>query len=151
RVFAEQFPAYKKDPTEREAWEKLHHCLSHNEGCVWITPLRDGLNLVAKEYVIAKNGEKGALILSEFVGAAVELPEAVLTNPYSMDKMDASLDLALDMSEEEQKRRMQAMYKTVTTYDVDHWAGRLFDLFGQTRPNTDLNGAEPKTLAGSAS
>ncbi|MEM9772572.1 MAG: glucosylglycerol-phosphate synthase [Cyanobacteria bacterium P01_D01_bin.73] len=123
----------------------------HLADVCWITPLRDGLNLVAKEYVIAKNGEKGALILSEFVGAAVELPEALLTNPYSMDKMDASLDLALDMSEEEQNRRMQAMYKTVTTYDVDHWAGRLFDLFGQTRPSVDPNESDSKTLASTAS
>ncbi|ERN40694.1 glucosylglycerol-phosphate synthase [Rubidibacter lacunae KORDI 51-2] len=95
----------------------------------WTTPLRDGLNLVAKEYVIARGGRGGVLILSEFVGAAVELPEAVLTNPYSIDRMNDAIDLALDMPEDEQQQRMQKMYSTVTHYDVNYWAGRLLEQF----------------------
>ncbi|MEM9934381.1 MAG: XdhC family protein [Bacteroidota bacterium] len=66
RVFAEQFPAYKKDPTEREAWEKLHHCLSHNEGCVWITPLRDGPS-------------SHTLILPDQAQLGASLPEEILS------------------------------------------------------------------------
>lgn len=99
----------------------------------WTTPLRDGLNLVAKEYIVAQEGKAGALVLSEFVGAAVELPEAILTNPYSMDRMDEAIDLALDMSDEEKKERMAKMYATVTKYDVEYWANRLLQMFKQSQ------------------
>ena len=92
----------------------------------WIPPLRDGLNLVAKEYIAAHNGENGVLVLSEFTGSAVELPDAVLTNPYADKRMDECIDLALDMSPEEQKRRMQNLYKAVTRYDVQQWANHMF-------------------------
>lgn len=92
----------------------------------WVTPLRDGLNLVAKEYVVAHEGQGGTLILSEFTGAAVELPDAVLTNPYSSAGMDHSIDLALAMSEAEQKQRMSRMYQAIQRYDVQQWANHLF-------------------------
>lgn len=101
----------------------------HLADVCWTTPLRDGLNLVAKEYVIAKGGQDGVLVLSEFVGAAVELPEAVLTNPYSDDRMDESIDRALDMPEEERQWRMNKMYDTVTRYDVNCWADHIFEVF----------------------
>ena len=81
----------------------------------WTTPLRDGLNLVAKEYIVAHGGKDGVLILSEFVGAAVELPEAILTNPYSIDRMNEAVDRALAMSPAEQEQTMAKMYQTVTT------------------------------------
>lgn len=102
----------------------------------WTTPLRDGLNLVAKEYIVAQQGNGGALILSEFVGAAVELPEAILTNPYSLDRMDEALDRALAMSPEEKQARMQKMYQTVTEYDVKYWADRLLDQFKHLKHET---------------
>ncbi|AFZ35546.1 glucosyl-glycerol phosphate synthase [Stanieria cyanosphaera PCC 7437] len=102
----------------------------------WTTPLRDGLNLVAKEYIVAQEGNGGALILSEFVGAAVELPEAILTNPYSLDRMDEALDRALAMSPEEKQARMQKMYQTVTQYDVKYWADRLLDQFKHLKHET---------------
>ncbi|MEO1620924.1 MAG: glucosylglycerol-phosphate synthase, partial [Cyanobacteria bacterium J06632_3] len=92
----------------------------------WICPLRDGLNLVAKEYVAAHGGEDGALILSEFTGSAVELPDALLTNPYSSTRMDECIDAALAMSPEEQKERMGKMYKAICRYDVQQWANHLF-------------------------
>ena len=95
----------------------------------WTTPLRDGLNLVAKEYVVAHGGQDGVLVLSEFVGAAVELPEAILTNPYSLNGMDRAIKQALEMSESEQKERMSKMYQTVTKYDVKYWADRLLGKF----------------------
>ena len=91
----------------------------------WITPLRDGLNLVAKEYVVAKGGQGGVLVFSEFAGAAVELPDALLTNPYADSKMDASIDEALAMAPEEQAARMGRMYKAIQAYDVDRWAEEL--------------------------
>lgn len=104
-------------------------CYFRTADVCWTTPLRDGLNLVAKEYIVAKEGQAGALVLSEFVGAAVELPEAILTNPYSVDRMDEAIDQALEMSESEKKERMAKMYQTVTKYDVDYWAERLLQLF----------------------
>ena len=95
----------------------------------WTTPLRDGLNLVAKEYIVTHEGEDGVLVLSEFVGAAVELPQAILTNPYSIDRMDEAIDRALAMPASEQKENMEKMYQVVTTYDIQYWADRLLGLF----------------------
>ena len=92
----------------------------------WICPLRDGLNLVAKEYVAAHGGEDGVLILSEFTGSAVELPDALLTNPYSSTRMDECIDAALVMSPEEQKQRMTKLYKAICRYDVRQWANHMF-------------------------
>ncbi|TVQ21112.1 MAG: glucosylglycerol-phosphate synthase [Leptolyngbya sp. DLM2.Bin15] len=92
----------------------------------WITPLRDGLNLVAKEYVVAHEGQDGVLVLSEFTGSAVELPDAVLTNPYASSRMDESINEALAMSPEEQKARMGRMYQAIKRYDVQQWANHLF-------------------------
>ncbi len=105
----------------------------------WTTPLRDGLNLVAKEYIVAKKGEIGALVLSEFVGAAVELPEAILTNPYSIDRMNQAIDKALAMSDAEKKERMEKMYKTVIEYDVQRWADHLFDEFQKIQPSAEMH------------
>ncbi len=91
----------------------------------WITPLRDGLNLVGKEFVVAKGGKDGVLVFSEFAGAAVELPDAVLTNPYADSSMDKAIDEALAMEPAEQTERMGRMYEAVKAYDVDRWAKEL--------------------------
>lgn len=90
-----------------------------------VTPLRDGLNLVAKEFIGAQEDNSGVLVLSEFAGAAVELPEAVLVNPYSERNMDAGLDRALDMGEPERRERLRKMQERVRTWDVDHWAAHV--------------------------
>lgn len=92
----------------------------------WIPPLRDGLNLVAKEYIAAHEGKNGVLVLSEFTGSAVELPDAVLTNPYSDKKMDETIDQALDMGPEEQQQRMAKMFEAINRYDVQQWANHMF-------------------------
>lgn len=102
----------------------------------WTTPLRDGLNLVAKEYVVARGDRGGALVLSEFVGAAVELPEAILTNPYSIDRMDEAIEQALAMPAEEQKQRMAKMRETVVKYDVKCWADHVFERFESLQHQT---------------
>ena len=104
-------------------------CYYQASDVCWTTPLRDGLNLVAKEYIVTHEGQNGALILSEFVGAAVELPDAIRTNPYSTDLMDKAIDKALDMSPEEQKEKMSKMYDIVTKYDVKYWGDRLLNVF----------------------
>lgn len=88
----------------------------------WITPLRDGLNLVAKEYAAARKGQGGVLVLSEFTGASVVLDGAVLTNPYSHRKMDDAIDLALSMPPDEQTLRMEKMTLAVESFTVSDWA-----------------------------
>src|SRR5690606_33315886 len=96
----------------------------------WITPLRDGLNLVAKEYV-AVQGQKeksaGALVLSEFAGASVELPYAILTNPYDNKDLKETLLHALTMDENERALRMERLYETVNYYDVQRWGKEFME------------------------
>jgi len=90
----------------------------------WITPLRDGLNLVAKEYIAVQGLNKnpsGVLVISEFAGASVELPYAILTNPYDAKQLKESLLHALTMDPEDKKLRIQRLYETVNYYDITHW------------------------------
>lgn len=96
-------------------------CAYRAADIAWITPLRDGLNLVAKEFVAAQQDQPGVLILSEFAGAAVELPDAVLVNPFSRSSLDDTLDEALDMPTPERARRMRKMWTHVKKYDIKHW------------------------------
>ncbi len=91
----------------------------------WITPLADGLNLVAKEFVAARTDGDGALVLSEFAGVSVELPHAVLCNPSSARSMDHAIDQALDMPEEERRLRMTEMRKAVHGHTIEDWADDL--------------------------
>ena len=100
-----------------------------------VTPLRDGLNLVAKEYIAAKAGTKGVLVLSEFTGAAVELADAILTNPYSVESLDRSIQYAIDMTQEEAEARMGRLYDHIQTYTVAHWSEHLFEEFAVLRKN----------------
>ncbi len=109
----------------------------------WIAPLRDGLNLVAKEFCAARPDEKGVLVLSEFTGAAVELPNAVLTNPYSDRSMDAAIDQALDMGEEEQQARMKRLRASVRHYDIAHWSQHVMQRFGEIKPLKDKAAETP--------
>jgi len=107
----------------------------------WITPLRDGLNLVAKEFIAAHVNESGVLVLSEFAGAAVELQDAVLVNPYSLAQMDAAIDRALDMPREEQRARMQRMDALMDRYDIGHWTRHVLELFKELRAQPEENRA----------
>jgi glucosylglycerol-phosphate synthase len=97
----------------------------------WIAPLRDGLNLVAKEFVAAKQGEPGVLVLSEFSGAAMELEDAVLVNPYSRSSLDTTLDEALAMPEGEQRERMGRMLRQVQRYDIGYWTRHVLARFAR--------------------
>lgn len=92
---------------------------------VWVTPLRDGLNLVAKEYIASRVGGDGVVILSEFAGAAAELADVVLTNPYSPDDMDRALDEALALTPGERTGRMLALRDRVISFDVHEWSRRF--------------------------
>ena len=100
-----------------------------------VTPYRDGMNLVAKEYVACRYDEEGALVLSEFAGAADELRQAWLINPYDINGMKAALREAFEADTKELGRRMRAMRKTVMENDVAHWADRFLDSLASTRPS----------------
>ncbi len=95
-----------------------------SEVCV-VSSLHDGMNLVAKEYVAARDDEQGALILSQFTGAARELAEALIVNPYDFEQSAAALHMALTMSAEEQRVRMRSMRNLVQEFNVYRWAGRM--------------------------
>ncbi len=90
-----------------------------------VTSLHDGMNLVAKEFIAARDDERGVLVLSRFTGAARELPEALIVNPYDMDQCAAALELALTMPEPEQCVRMRHMRGLVREFNVYRWAGRM--------------------------
>ena len=86
------------------------------------------MNLVAKEFVAARDDEQGVLILSRFAGASRELPEALIVNPYDADQCASALHVALTMPHDEQRDRMRLMRSIVREFNVYRWAGRmLFD------------------------
>lgn len=88
----------------------------------FVTPLRDGMNLVAKEYVAAQDDDDpGVLVLSSFAGAAEELEEALIVNPYDIDEVAAALQSAITMPLEERKRRHKALLARVRRHDAKHW------------------------------
>ncbi|TSA17707.1 MAG: trehalose-6-phosphate synthase [Betaproteobacteria bacterium] len=91
----------------------------------FVSSLHDGMNLVAKEFVAARDDERGVLILSQFTGAARELPEALIVNPYDADQCAAALHLALTMPADEQRDRMRLMRGLVAEFNVFRWAGRM--------------------------
>jgi alpha,alpha-trehalose-phosphate synthase [UDP-forming] len=97
-----------------------------------VTPLRDGLNLIAKEYVVS-HGDDGVLILSEFAGVANELGSAILVNPYDIDGMADGLQLALDLPPDERRTRMREMKEQVKSSDVHHWVARVLDALPRAR------------------
>jgi trehalose 6-phosphate synthase len=101
--------------------------------CV-VTPLRDGMNLVAKEYVACKYDDAGALVLSEFAGAADELRQAYLVNPYDINGMKATMMEALNADPKDLARRMKAMRKTVAEHDVNDWATSFLKALRQVKP-----------------
>jgi len=90
-----------------------------------VTSLHDGMNLVAKEFVAARRGERGVLILSCFTGAAHELRDALQINPYDIDQTAEAIRCALEMEPEEKELRMKRMRKTVREHNVYRWAGSL--------------------------
>lgn len=90
-----------------------------------VTSLHDGMNLVAKEFIAARDDEQGALILSQFTGAARELPEALIVNPYNSDQCAEALQMALTMPKNEQRDRMKSMRGLIREFNVYRWAGRM--------------------------
>jgi trehalose 6-phosphate synthase len=92
--------------------------------CV-VTSLHDGMNLVAKEFIAARDDERGVLILSQFTGAARELHEALIINPYHVEQGADALYRGLTMPDMEQRERMRSMRTLVRDFNVYRWAGRM--------------------------
>jgi trehalose 6-phosphate synthase len=99
-----------------------------------VTPLRDGMNLVAKEYVACRHDDRGALVLSEFAGAADELRQAYMVNPYDINGMKQAIVTAMRAEPRELARRMKAMRKTVAEHDVKDWAQRFLTVLAEVKP-----------------
>jgi trehalose 6-phosphate synthase len=111
-----------------------------------VTSLHDGMNLVAKEYIAARDDEQGVLILSRFTGASHELPDALIVNPYDSGELANSIHSACSMSSEEQSARMRRMRRVVQEYNVYRWAGNLIGELAGIR----LGVPEPYVLAAAA-
>lgn len=90
-----------------------------------VTPLKDGMNLVAKEFVASRLHDDGVLILSEFAGAAAEMQEALIINPYDTEGLCRAIRQAIDMPPEEQRRRMTRLRENVMNNDVHTWGERF--------------------------
>jgi trehalose 6-phosphate synthase len=91
-----------------------------------MTPLRDGMNLVAKEYVASQNpDDPGVLVLSRFAGAAQECKAALLVNPYDPDSVAAAIGQALFMPLAERRERHDALFRVLSHNDIQHWADRF--------------------------
>ena len=113
-----------------------------------VTPLRDGMNLVAKEFVASRVDEDGVLVLSEFAGAASELHSALVVNPYDVDGVAGSIERALAMSIEERRARMRALRRIVREHDIHVWAdGFLRELHAVSQPHRDARRHNPPPLA----
>lgn len=120
----------------RDSYRPIHLKIEHHDlqeiatyyraadFCV-VSSLHDGMNLVAKEFVAARDDEQGVLILSQFTGAATELVEALVVNPYNIDQCAAAMHLALTMPGTEQRARMRSLRGIVQEFNVYRWAGRM--------------------------
>ena len=106
-----------------------------------VTPLRDGMNLVAKEFLASRVDEGGVLVLSEFAGAAAELGEAVVVNPYDVGAVAEAIVRSIEMTPDEQRARMRPMRRRVLDYDIHTWAGAFMASLNREDPAP----ADPRT------
>jgi trehalose-6-phosphate synthase len=109
---------------EHHDTEKVYTYYRAADVC-FVSSLHDGMNLVAKEYVAAHDDERGALLLSQFTGAAREMPEALIVNPYDTEQCAAALRVALTMPPNIQRERMRSMRRRIQEFNVYRWAGRM--------------------------
>ena len=108
------------DDTGLAAWYRAADALV-------VTSLADGMNLVAKEFVAARGDGDGMVVLSEFAGAAQDLPEALIVNPYDIEAIKSALMTAVSLAPEERQERMAAMRDSVRLHDVHHWADHFLE------------------------
>jgi trehalose 6-phosphate synthase len=100
-----------------------------------VTSLHDGMNLVAKEFVAARDDEDGVLILSRFAGASGELRDALIVNPYDTDELASAIHRALAMPDGEREARMGRMRRNVREFNIYRWAGTLMALLASIGPD----------------
>lgn len=98
-----------------------------------VTPMRDGMNLVSKEFIASKTDQHGVLILSEMAGASRELSEAIIINPNDVWDFSEKIFMALNMPEDEQRRRMSAMQQTVSRFDIFNWVKNFMDKLSEVK------------------
>jgi trehalose 6-phosphate synthase len=106
----------------------------------YVSSLHDGMNLVAKEFIAARDDERGVLVLSQFTGAARELTEALIVNPYDLDEASDALATALTLSGDEQRERMRSMRAFIAEFNVYRWAGRMLADAARLRSRDRLTG-----------
>ncbi|MBI4893373.1 MAG: trehalose-6-phosphate synthase [Acidobacteria bacterium] len=106
----------------------------------YVSSLHDGMNLVAKEFVAARDDQQGVLVLSQFTGAARELTEALIVNPYDLEKVSTALACALSMPVAEQRVRMRSMRSLVAHFNVYRWAGEMLVDAARVRSRERLAG-----------
>jgi trehalose 6-phosphate synthase len=140
---------------QRDGWHPVVLRRAHHEPPVvfrylraadlcYVSSLHDGMNLVAKEFVAAREDERGVLVLSQFTGAARELTEALVVNPYNLDEAAEALKAALAMSPEEQAARMRAMRSYLAEFNVYGWAGKMLIDAARLRRRERLNDSFPE-------
>jgi trehalose 6-phosphate synthase len=124
----ERFPHAEHEPiilaVAHHAPQQVYEYYRAADLC-FVSSLHDGMNLVAKEFVAARDDERGVLVLSQFTGAARELPEALIVNPYDTDQCATALNAALTMPVKTQRARMRLMRGLVRDFNVYRWAGRM--------------------------
>jgi trehalose 6-phosphate synthase len=131
---------------------KRHH--SHQEiarfyhaaSLCMVTSLHDGMNLVAKEFVASRGDNQGVLILSTFAGAALELTDSLLVNPYDVQQLAGAIHRALNMPADEQAARMQRMRDSVREHNVYRWAANLLSDLTEIRIDTPERVESSETL-----
>jgi trehalose 6-phosphate synthase/phosphatase len=111
----------------------------------WVTPLRDGMNLVAKEYVACQRRAEGVLLLSEFAGAAAEMGEAFLVNPYDEDRTAEVLERILDLPVEDRRERMAALHRRVHRNTVFAWSERFVSLLREAATDQARRSGEQRS------
>jgi trehalose 6-phosphate synthase len=147
----------------RDGYRPIHLRIEHHDSqevatyyrgadfCI-VSSLHDGMNLVAKEFIAARDDEQGVLILSQFTGAATELPDALVINPYNIDQCAAALHLALTMPPTEQRARMRSMRGIVQEFNVYRWAGRMLmdaaRMRQRARIERQMNARDVRTTTG---
>ena len=154
RELDERVAALEQSINERwgtPAWRPIRLLRTHHEppavyrqyraaDFCFVSSLHDGMNLVAKEFVAARDDERGVLILSQFTGAARDLTEALVVNPYDLQQASEAMATALQMPVAEQTERMRSMRRLVAEFNVYRWAGRMLIEAAELRRRERLSG-----------
>ncbi len=129
---------------QTDSWKPIHFLIAHHDAKTVhaflrmapmgiVSSLHDGMNLVAKEYVAAQTGGNGVLVLSEFAGAARELADALIVNPYDIEQFAEALRAGIEMDEAERRARMQRLSRQVEEHNIYRWAASLLTELAATR------------------